>query len=1179
MKKDLIAICFSLSICTTTIAQTLQTIGRGLCSSANGILQTKDAAALFGDSSLTDYQLRFSARTPESESQVQIWAGFRVKDRQDFYSLGLRGGEQNTLYLARRGYMGRDEFLALRPLGFHPVPGTWYDLRIVVSGDRIRVFLGDEKHPRIDLRDKNSRLLPSGKIMLGGGWITTEYKGLAIEPVSPGNNTEFTISKTKAPTPSPTTLKLDALTGSRTEYSLDGNWHFMPTYEGIADNKAISPGTSDKEWHIMPVPSFWNPIRIWLHGETFGPHAKGVSDNYFQQETDRCEAYTFDYKKTSQAWYRQWIELPNGIKGKNCELVFDAVSKVAEIYINGKKAGSHVGMFGEFTVDGTGLFVAGRNLIAVKVSRDYGKAIADADNIVDVAVSVPVTNKMVHDLPHGFYGGDPAGIWQPVKLVITNPVKITDVFIKPSLTGATVDVTVRNSLSKPTSLLLRTTITGKTDKQPLYNTGTPAKIELLAGEEKVFTVSIDGLRPRLWSPQEPNLYDFNFLLSSPQTLIDQQTITSGFRTFESKNGFFWLNGRQYWLRGANQTPFALEPDSPAFADRFFQLMKEGNIEVTRTHTAPYNETWMDAADRNGIGISYEGTWPWLMLAGSMPDSGLISLWADEFIDLLKKYRNHPSLLLWTVNNEMKFYDNDPDPVRARLKMRIISEVVKRMRKTDPTRPICFDSNYRRNTKKFGQEFFKDIDDGDIDDIHAYINWYDHTTFKQFKGEFQTQNRNENRPLISQEMSTGYPNAETGHPTRFYTIVHQTPQSLIGDLAYENSDPAYFLQTHAFITGELAEAFRRSNPMASGILHFALITWFRNVYDRQRIEPYPVYNAMKRALQPVLVSAELWGRHFYAGNQLPARICIVNDATDGMPLSSSTLDWQLVDKNGLELNKGQAPVPSVPYYGRQWIKPDIRVPAILPAHRVEARLLLHLTQNGRVISNNEYAILLADKEWSAPSINTTPLLVDFAQMRSTFDSLHIPYTPVTTVREALQKNAPLYIFAGLEQEKNCSPEELQQIKALIKSGKKVLFLDGPGAAKTIYPDYIRGWLTPTEGDIANMEIPESPVFDGIAPLDLRYFNNNQRDIPIVCHTALQIIRDPHVEALAMQMKVHGYVEGDMDKRSAYMENIKGFPIIRINDGGTLLVSTMSLEKAATDPIPGRLLFNMINSLSK
>jgi beta-galactosidase/beta-glucuronidase len=67
-----------------------------------------------------------------------------------------------------------------------------------------------------------------------------------------------------------------------------------------------------------------------------------------------------------------------------------------------------------------------------------------------------------------------------------------------------------------------------------------------------------------------------------------------------------------------------------------------------------------------------------MLGSSMPDLKLINLWADEFIDLLKKYRNHPSLLFWTVNNEMKFYELDPDFERTKLKMKIISDVVKSM---------------------------------------------------------------------------------------------------------------------------------------------------------------------------------------------------------------------------------------------------------------------------------------------------------------------------------------------------------------------------------------------------------------------------------------------------------------------------------------------------------------------
>src|SRR5258708_822650 len=500
--------------------------GRGLCQPGGGVLRTKEAYASFGDTTWMDYEVRFSARSPESASQVQIWAGFRALDRQDYYSLGFRGGEQNTFYLARRGYMGRDEFLALRPLGFHPIPGKWYDFRIIVSGDRIRVFLGKESLPRIDITDKNSRFLPSGKVILGGGWIETEYARLSVKGLSrdqwAGKPAEELPAdkgpaadkqkqrRTERAAWSP--LKVTALTGIRTEISLDGRWLFMPSYEGISEEKATSPDKDDKDWHVMSVPSFWNPTRIWLHGETFGPHAKGASDNYFQQETDRCEGYSFDYKKTNQAWYRQWIELPAGLKGKTSELIFDAVSKVAEVYINGKKAGSHIGMFGEFRVDGTGLFKTGRNLVAVKVSRDYGKSIADADKVVDVAVSVPVTNKMVHDLPHGFYGGDPAGIWQPVKLLITAPVKITDVFIEPSLTRANFEMTMRNASELPVTLTLAARLVDKKDQTELYNGQPQESVTIAAREEKKLTWAVDGLKPKLWSPETPNLHDFTFRL-------------------------------------------------------------------------------------------------------------------------------------------------------------------------------------------------------------------------------------------------------------------------------------------------------------------------------------------------------------------------------------------------------------------------------------------------------------------------------------------------------------------------------------------------------------------------------------------------------------------------------------------------------------------------------------------
>jgi hypothetical protein len=1204
IKRNLIAITLCFWTTTNLQAQTtlvkedfntpklLHTIERGTCVIENGVLKSKDAYACFGETGATNYEIKFKARAPKEAEQVQIWAGFRAYNRNDRYIVGLKGGLSDDLFLGRLGYMGTDEFLGLRPLDFHPQPGQWYDFRIVVCENRIQIYLNNESRPRIDVMDKNMDMAPNGQITLGGSWIETEFDDLTITSLSDNHlknvpQKEYAVQvtprqkeeKRKAERSAYHPIIANRLSAQRTEIKLDGEWLFKPAYELDDKAKAVSLSTSDDDWHVMTVPNFWNPIRIWLHGETFGPHAKGVSDTYFQQETARCENYTFDFRKTKAAWYRQWIELPQDIKDKNLTLTFDAVSKVAEIYINGQLAGSNVGMFSEIKIDGTKFFQPGKNLIAVYVVRDFIANIEDADKVVDVAVTVPVTNKMLKDIAHGFYCEDPAGIWQPVKLEISGPLKIEDVFIKPTLTGATFDVSIKNYTNKKQAFSLNTTIADKENQALLYSGNSLNKTELNPGEERIFSYSIRDLKPKLWTPQQPNLYDFIFSLTkdNAKTVSDSLCITSGFRTFETKNGYLELNGKRYWLRGGNHTPFALAPNDRALADTFYQLMKKGNIEITRTHTTPYNELWMEAADENGIGISHEGTWPWLMIQSSMPDKELIDMWANEYLGLLKKYRNHPSLLFWTINNEMKFYDNEPDFEKAKQKMKIISDVVKRMREIDPTRPVCFDSNYRRREDKFGKAFFDTIDDGDIDDIHAYINWYDYTIFKQFNGEFQRENMNAGRPLISQEMSTGYPNSETGHPTNFYTFVHQNPQVLVGSRAFDFADPKYFLEAQCFITKELAEALRRSNDQSAGILHFALLTWFRNVYDANKIEPYPTYFGMKKALSPVLVSGELWGRHFYAGTSLPARVCVVNDLENGQDLSPSELRWEL-QVNGKTIASGNERIPSTRHYSRQWITPRIPIPAHLPEKRVEAQWILKLYNEGELIADNEYAITLAEKSWTQSSdVSAKKItLVDFSGIKPAFDYLDIHYTTANSVTEALKTSSDLLVFSGLDNQTG-SEKELKLLRDYVKKGNNVLLLDCNEASKNLYPEYINGWTTPTEGDIVNLEIPESHVFDGIGWMDLRYFNNNKKELPTVCHTALKVNRHPNLEELTSHTKIHGYINGDMEERSEKVQSIRGTTIAQIQDNGTVTISTMSLEKAMTDPVAGRLLVNLLADL--
>lgn len=1183
------------------VRERLVTVGRGSTCVKDGMLVSKDNYALFGTQDMKNYSITFRACTPKSEEQVQIWCGFHANNRFDRYILGIKGGLINNVMMMRMGYKGNDELMAVRRLGFNPQLGEWIKVRIDVVGNRIRVYLNDNKLPHIDITDPRPGMAKTGGVTLGGAWIKTLYDDLTIKPLA--DDALNGVSDTEWSNPLASTQKetmrrqqraayrgktLAALNNSRTELDLDGDWLFMPGYSNIGTDEATNPDKADDNWHVMNVPDFWNPIRIWLHGETMptprGNMSKGVSDAYYQQETARCENYTFDYRKTNDAWYRQWLTLPEGVEGKKMQLTFDAVSRTAEIYINGKKAATHMGMYGQIDVDASDLLHPGKNLIALKV---IGKVAGENSQSIDFFYSsvreseqengkVDAKSDIIKELPHGFYQDNPAGIWQPVKLTITNQVRVADVYIKPSMTGATFELTLNNMTSRKQTVTPTTLITDRETGSTLYQ-GPTDKLTLAPGETRTVTYAVDGLKPRLWSPQHPNLYDFSFALNGKKgEEIDCLKETSGFRTFEIKDGLFYLNGHKYWLRGGNHIPFALAPNDRRLADTFMQYMKQGHIDVTRTHTTPWNELWLDAADENGIGISFEGTWPWLFIHSTpMPDKQVLDFWKNEFLGLLKKYRNHPSILFWTVNNEMKFYDNDDDIERAKDKYRYISATVQQMRKIDPTRPICFDSNYQAKgkDKKYGKEFMDSIDDGDIDDMHAYYNWYDFSMFRFFNGEFQKTYKLPDRPLISQEMSTGYPNNETGHPTHSYQIIHQNPESLIGYDCYDYADPKAFLGTQAFLTGELAEALRRSCDKASGIMHFALLTWFKQCYDADRIQPWPTYYALQRALQPVLVSAELWGRHQYAGEKLATRVCIVNDLESGRTLNPTLLRWELRDERGNVMRHDEQRVDSVAHYVRRWVEPEIVIPEPLPADKLNAKLCLKLTENGLTISENVYDLLLTTRNWAKAVTTQNKKVAVLGTLATDIQNA----TKANTIVELLSEKPAVAIISDIH---SVSDDEAKALRLYDERGGQLLLLNSNEVAKAVFPEHIVSWEVPTEGDITFMERNDSPVFDGIDPLELRYFNNNRREIPTACNTTMQTNRSADVTELAGQIKIHAYIDGNAEARMQRINQLRGFTLLGIKAGkGRAIVSSMATQKADTDPIAARLLHNMIATLTE
>jgi beta-galactosidase len=1167
-------------------------IGKGRIQPAtNSILIT--GGYLVTKEQLDDAEISFRARAPVDAPQVQIWAGLRQGDRDSRYVFALRGGSNNDIYFARYAPDGGAKFLGFAPLNFKPIPGEWFRLRIVAMGNHFMIFLNNEKLPRLNVEDSDASWNRGGAV-LGGGWLPAEFTDFQMKPLAPEDKTAFLAigdkhwaapkvdkeALRKSQRAGYTPIKVTALNPLRTEISLDGNWLFLPDYQLRPGQNPSDSGFGDQNWHVMPVPSFWTPALSWLHGETSFPElsgvstTKGVAESLYVQRVQQCDALTFDWRRTSAAWYREYVDLSSDLGGHRFELAFDAVAKVSEVWVNGIKVGVHTGMFSPMKCDVTAAIRPGRNVIAVHVTSRPNTSSKSSNKVEGVAVTVEVTSAMLHSLPHGMFQDDVGGIWQPVKLTATSPALVSDAFIEPGLHGANINLDIMNSGSQSRALDVEYTIVSTSDGSLLYSNGMAQSVVVPLGTTSHLKLITPYLDPKLWSPQDPNLYQLEVRLKQQGVAIDEYKLHFGFRTFSVADGKFLLNGQPFWLRGANPFPNTLCPNDGALARQFIDTARAGNIRVTRSHIVPFTPAWLDAADEAGMAVSFEGTWPWLMLEGEPPGDDLVKVWKDEFISLIKEYRNHPSIILWTVNNEMKFEQIDQKNLPLlNKKWAILNDAIKAIRQADPTRPIDPDSSYvRKETKRGYQTVVKPegLDDGDVDDLHRYYGWYNESFFHLYNGSFN-QLATPGRPLISQEMSTGYPNNDDGHATRYYLFKHYTPQALVGDDAYENADPAIFLKRQAFMTKELVETIRRtSHDTSAGLLMFSYFTWFQTPWLIGQIKPWPAYYAMKTAMQPILVSAELFGRHFYAGTTFRRRVCVINDTEDCQAIHNCQLVWEFRcdDK---KLSQGQMDFPSVDYYKAEWLKVEFATPENLPAPRVNGQLVLRLLSNGKVLSENNYDIVLATHEWANSQVDkSTGISLWNPNHRLVGCLAEVPTTTVASIELADPKKL---LIIGNSSDFSLRPKEADLLKEFISVGGRVLMLHPGKSLVTLFPEQVKAFKA-KKGEIVTLHVPESPAFYGIEPLDLSWFERGGRNLPIACTGVYQISSARHdTIALAQQCDIHAYL-----KNTSEIAKISGTPLLEIQSGkGCLIASEMNLESGEADPISRRLLSNIINYL--
>jgi hypothetical protein len=830
-------------------------------------------------------------------------------------------------------------------------------------------------------------------------------------------------------------------------------------------------------------------------------------------------------------------------------------------------------MFSPINCDITKAVKPGRNVIAAHVISNLITSNELPNKVEGVAVTVEITSSMLHSLPHGMFQEDVSGIWQPVKLTITAPTYIHGCVINTSLDGARVSLDVRNGKAKRASLGITYEITSANDGSVLYSNISQGLTGVPPSTDKNFKLITPRLSPKLWSPQNPNLYNLDVRLFEGGKVVDSYRTRFGFRTFAVDGSRLLLNGKPIWLRGANPFPNALRPNDAELAHRFIQTARAGNVLATRTHISPFTTTWLDAADECGMAVSVEGTWPWLMLEGEPPDEQLLKIWKDEFVSLIREYQNHPSIVMWTVNNEMKFQRFDEDkPVLLKKKWLILQDAIKAIRSTDPTRPVVADSSYvRKEAKKSYETIVQpgNIDDGDIDDLHRYYGWYNETFFHYYNDAYGFHFSTPDRPLISQEMSTGYPNNEDGHPVRSYLFNNCTPQALVGDDAYENADPSIFLKRQSFMTKELTEALRRtSHESSAGLLLFSYLTWFQKPWSVNQIEPGPTYYGLQTALQPVLVSAELFGRHFYAGSTLRRRVCIVNDSDNYQSVPAGRLNWEF-KSNGKTLGQGTIQTPEIGYYDIHWLDADFVVPGDLPTSRTDAQLVLKLQSDGKPISENTYDVTLTTTNWTNGKFCQNDGTILWDPGRDTSEELS-GLRSISTIGGVATTNV---LVVGRLSDYRLTENQIRDLRDFVSGGGRMLMLH-PGAALTnLFPDQVIGFV-PKKAEIVAMHIPESTVFDGIEPLDLAWFESRNRQIPLAATGVYQISpQHDGVLALASQCDFHGYLAKPTD-----IVKISGTPLLEIQIGkGRLLASEMCLEEGKNDPIAKRLLMNCLSYL--
>ena len=340
--------------------------------------------------------------------------------------------------------------------------------------------------------------------------------------------------------------------------------------------------------------------------------------------------------------YRRHLMIPDTYRGKRIFLTFEGAAHDSTVYCNGRKVGEHHCGYTSFTVELTEQVTYGQdNILCVRL-----------DSREDL--NVPPFGYVIDYMTYG-------GIYRDVYLEIKEPVSIGDIFVHTDLDTASGTARILSELTLTgagNGLRIRQSYARRNEAADITWTSLSEK-QLSEGTDIEQPVLVDGLisQPALWDTEHANLYLLKTQLFQEETLLDEQTVTFGIRDAVFKKDGFYLNGKKLRIRGLNRhqsfpyVGYAM-PENMQRLDADL-LKKELGVNAVRTSHYPQSHYFLDRCDELGLLVFTE--FPGWQHIGD-------DAWKTQAVqnaeDMVRQYRNHPSIILWGVRiNES--VDDDP----------------------------------------------------------------------------------------------------------------------------------------------------------------------------------------------------------------------------------------------------------------------------------------------------------------------------------------------------------------------------------------------------------------------------------------------------------------------------------------------------------------------------------------